>query len=766
MSRPFLWISLILIAGLVAGYNRDYSLLIIILFALFIIVFNIKNTSNRLTILFIAIFILGFLLIQIREVRYNSYYSTTRFNDQGVFTIRGIIQEDLLAVEGNKVYLKPFYIGKQQIKYGLIELNKDYLFSIPQEGDIVEYNLKLITPGMGLNPGEFCSFTNKKKQGIYSLGLIEGGMNLLKKDKTNFRYILVKAKKHLLYIINYSMKKPYNQVMKALLLGERNNLPEDWYKNFTTAGANHLLAISGLHIGFIILIMIKILNFIQIRDIHRNIIISIFLLFYIIITGCRPAVFRAGIIALLYIWGPFFDRKGDLFNLLGFSVVLILLIDPYQLFTPGFQFSYTVLIMLVVWYEYLQEYLPGIVGVSLAAQIGSIPITAYYFNLITPIGVLTNIWAIPLVGFLVSAGFISLIIGLFHPIISLSFNIFFYPLLTVLKAGMELMTLIPGGHLEVPSPHPVIVLLSIGIFLFLPMLLRKPAIPIIIARYNTGRKYFFSFISLLILLYLLLPYTDRSLELTFLAVGQGDSIYIELGKHNMLIDGGGGVGDDSSRGIYTVIPFLKYRGIKSIDLVFITHFDQDHARGIVDIIKERKVGLVVIPDHFDNNYLYYKITEQAKLNNIPLQTTIEGDQYIIDDLILTVLNPGKTTSGSRNDNSIVVKVAYKDFTALLTGDLGKTGEARLIKDEMVTLNSTVLKLGHHGSGDSSDLAFLKAVSPREGIISVGYNTYGHPSAEAVERCNSLGIRLWRTDQHGAITIKTDGEKYYIDYFNK
>jgi len=171
---------------------------------------------------------------------------------------------------------------------------------------------------------------------------------------------------------------------------------------------------------------------------------------------------------------------------------------------------------------------------------------------------------------------------------------------------------------------------------------------------------------------------------------------------------------------------------------------------------------LVLPYNFERNQIAARIVDQAVSSNVPIVMAGEGDYFELGELILNLYNPEfEQKSISRNGNSLVIKVDYRNFSALLTGDLEEDGERRLANYGSI-LNSDILKFGHHGSNSSSTEGFLEQVEPQHGVISVGNNNYGHPSDEVLSRALANDISVWRTDIHGAIMIRSDGFYYSIE----
>ena len=192
-----------------------------------------------------------------------SPYSIANYNSAGPFLIRGIIREDLSSLQGNKLLLKPLYVEDKVVKYGYIQLDKRYLPVQLSNGDLVEIKLNLNEPARALNPGAFSNYNYLKRKGIYSQGYYAGGLQVKGKMKNFVLDSIIKLKYHLIALIDRTGEDPYNELLKALLLGERTALPEEWEDSFTNAGTNHLLSISGLHVGFVVGIFYSLLNLLR-----------------------------------------------------------------------------------------------------------------------------------------------------------------------------------------------------------------------------------------------------------------------------------------------------------------------------------------------------------------------------------------------------------------------------------------------------------------------------------------------------------------------
>ena len=271
-----------------------------------------------------------------------------------------------------------------------------------------------------------------------------------------------------------------------------------------------------------------------------------------------------------------------------------------------------------------------------------------------------------------------------------------------------------------------------------------------------------------ILLFSIFHFIPKNLKIYFVDVGQGDCTFIVTPKNKtILIDGGGSTGSDFDVGESTLIPYILDRGYKKIDLMFISHFDQDHVGGLLTVLKELKVNRVCISKQEENSENYQKFLEIIKEKDIPVTIVKLGDKIKIENsLYFDILWPqeDQITENRINNNAIVMKLNYNGFSCLFTGDIEKIAEDKMVslyKDKFV-LESDILKVAHHGSKTSTTENFLELVNPKNCLIGVGKNNlFGHPSNEIVERLEKLDVKVYRTDINGEISIIVNNKGKYI-----
>lgn len=259
---------------------------------------------------------------------------------------------------------------------------------------------------------------------------------------------------------------------------------------------------------------------------------------------------------------------------------------------------------------------------------------------------------------------------------------------------------------------------------------------------------------------------ENGLIVTFLNVGQGDSMLITTpAKKNILIDGGTIPKEWSTfdAGKYVVVPYLRRKGIKKLDLVVATHPDIDHIGGLIDVLKHIYVDTFLDSGTISTTQTYEDLLKLVEKKKIKYEIAKQGNLTIDPSIKFEVLSPiSDSFANDPNNNSIVIRLEYGKISFLFTGDIGELAEALYIQKCGDRLRSTILKVAHHGGKGSSSIPFLNCVRPEVAIISCGRNNpFGHPSQERLERIEKMGTAIYRTDKGGAIIVKSNGEKYEV-----
>jgi competence protein ComEC len=599
--------------------------------------------------------------------------------------------------------------------------------------------------------------------------------------------------------LNREASPPASGIFKALVLGEQGDIPEEIKEYFILTGTAHLLAISGDQFGIVALLSFSLLIWILKRSEFLLLSISIrkwaagltipCIVLYAFIAGGGISVIRAAIMVITFLVSILLDRERNLLHTLGLAAFLILILSPPSLFDVSFQLSFLAVLSILylvprilqefkqegisallktLWKKNIMKYIMLSLLVTAVAIIGTAPFVALHFNRFAPIGFFTNLFIVPWVGFLIVP--LSLAASIF--------SFLFTPLATLLMAVNSFITLmllrvlaffasLPFASLFVSTPTLFeIILFYLLLFLSVHVKKRRMA------------RYLFLGVCVVSVLdvafWNLRDSFQKDLRLSFIDVGHGDSILIEFpqGKR-MLIDGGGLYDDRFDTGKNVIAPFLWSRKIRRIDALVLTHPDPDHLKGLNFIASQFSIG-----QFWDNgfqteseSYLELrKILNERKIRTQSLNE--EMPPQTINGVEISVLNPPmwrvtqRRTQNPRdmNNASLVMKLRFKNVSVLLTGDIGKEAEERMLRRDYL-LRSDILKIPHHGSSSSSSTPFLERVKPTHAILSVGERNIGRlPHPEVLKRYLQVGSKILRTDKHGAITVMTDGETIDVKPF--
>jgi len=558
--------------------------------------------------------------------------------------------------------------------------------------------------------------------------------------------------------------------LAALLLGQRWALTPREREAFYGAGMGHVLAVSGLHIGFVALLLWGITHFIPVDSRIKTVIFCILLLLYLALVGWRASVIRAGVMAMGIKISTELKRGSNLPNNLGLALILLLVINPFHLWTAGFQLSLIITFFLLLGGSIgrgIRGNLLRTVYFSSLATAAAAPLTAFHFQVINPLNILGNIWALPLTGIIVLSGLVGLIPGPGN----LIWEVITRPAIMVFQSLLDIWNIIPGAEIAVPRPPLEGIIfyyvLLLGLLFWLEpgrvwlwqkyknlLALRVlPVIPVV-----------------LIILLIIRGGAEEEIKVVFLDVGQGDAAHIQIpGAGDIMIDGGGrrgSAGDDI--GYQILWPYLQSRGIGKLEAIFISHFHEDHYRGFIPLLDTMSIGAVYGPplqEVWQEEEILAK-GEKRDLPYLPLQRGAIFD--LPGGNSLEIIHPGSRLiiPSALNNNSLTMRLTLGGWTFLFTGDIEGEAEQELINKELLA-PTDVLKVAHHGSLTSTAQEFLELVDPRFAVIPVGPNPFGHPAPEVVERLKSQGIRVFKTARDGAVTFTIDQQgRLEVESFKK
>ncbi len=565
--------------------------------------------------------------------------------------------------------------------------------------------------------------------------------------------------------------------LTGILLGEKEGISREVKSDFQNSGVAHVLAISGLHVGFVVIIIHILLSFLPIGFRWHNILTIAFLSFYMLLTGANPPVVRATLMVAIYLIGKNLERVPNVYNTIFTAACIILLLQPQQLFLAGFQFSFVAVLSIIYFYRALkpleskamQLFGSGKSGkwvknliitpflVSLSAQLGTIPLMAVYFHKIPLISFVLNLIAIPLVGLIVPLGFLAVSISYLSFSLAVPVSSLLASIIQALINIVHLAANLPWSYFNLPdfTIFAVILYLLILWLVFTwtsePNLqVRKPALIAIVAGF----------------LWLIAPRAYHP-EILTLDVGQAEASLVRTSENKLLLFDAGSASPEWDNGRSVIFPAIQRMGKLHLDKVIISHPHADHIGGMFSLIELVDIDSVYLPDLRTYYFLQDSLLRELGNHHIPVRLLKMGDIVRVDAktriFILapfTKFREPSGTSGSQiNNTSLVALLKTGNASILFTGDAELPVETRLAEWGSLA-HSEILKAGHHGSGTSSGQQFLEQVSPQFCIIPVGRNNrYGHPGKDVLNRLRNLGIRYFRTDFDGAVWLRLRNKEW-------
>lgn len=536
-------------------------------------------------------------------------------------------------------------------------------------------------------------------------------------------------------LIDYMNTFKSRNYLNTFIIGNKDYLSEEIISTYQDLGVSHIFAISGMHISLLTGILMFVLKKFK-RE--KNIIIIVFLLFYMFLTNYSASVLRSCILFIMLLLNKKFALNLSTLQVLYLAIALILFISPEMLYDIGFQYSVIVSYSLIKYNHLIKgNYFSKCLKISIIATLFSLPITLMNNYEVNILSVINNLFFVPLISFVIYP--LSLLTLIIKPLDGV-----LYAITTILE---NIAPFFLKLNIIIPKTNMVVIVIY---YLLLVIF------------FKTYNKFYLIAIFMLLLLIKIIPIIDNNCYVYFLDVKQGDSIVIKHRWECIMIDTGGIVGFNQDewkkqKEYYltdNTIKFLKSIGISHIDTLILTHGDYDHMGEALNLVNNFKVDKVIFNcgEYNDLEKRLIKVLDKKKIEHYSCIKELN-----IDNNKLQFLNTKEYDN--ENDNSNVIYLEYSKFKFLFMGDAGIEKEKDIL-DKYNLLNIDVLKVGHHGSKTSSSKNFINEINPKYGIISVGKNNkYGHPNNEVLDNLNDSII--YRTDIDGSVIFKIKKNKLQI-----
>jgi competence protein ComEC len=653
---------------------------------------------------------------------------------------------------------------------------------------VLSYGDELRIEGRLETPPEFEDFSYRAylaRQSIHSM-MEYGKVTLLSQGHGDpFHRAVYSLRGHLQATIARLFPEPSASLLTGILLGIETGIPDSLMEDFNNTSTTHIIAISGFNIAIVagtIALLTK-----RFVGIYRSALISIVAIsLYTLLVGADAAVVRAAIMGSLSLLALLAGRQTYALVSLALAAFFMTLWNPFLLWDVGFELSFAATLGMILLVRPMKESFRALLSrlrseeraayvvrllsdplfVTVAAQLAVWPITIYYFHRFSLISPVANFLIIPAQPAVMMVGGLATLLGAIHPILGQPVAWVAWLFLAYTIRVVQLTARIPFASLELGGFSAGAMWLYYGLFAaaMARVHLRRARLRQIrgFITQRLGTKLAIGGMSAIVILAWMaaLQMPDGRLHVVFFDVGQGDAIFIKCPNgQQVLVDGGPTPSAVLSR-LGRHMPFWD----RSLDLVVLTHPEEDHITGLVDVLARYDVGQVLDSGQGCDTATCEAWRKQIEEKQIPYQRAEAGMTIEIGQAVrLHVLHPPATlladTSSDINNNSIVLRLEYGRFSALLTGDIEDEAEEALLASGQ-PVDSLILKVPHHGGDNSLTLPFLQAVKPQLAVISVGSdNRFGHPGQLTLEKLEDVPI--YRTDQQGNIEVVTDGERYWV-----
>ncbi|MEW6185324.1 MAG: DNA internalization-related competence protein ComEC/Rec2 [Thermodesulfobacteriota bacterium] len=671
------------------------------------------------------------------------------------------------------------------------------------QGDPVRFVCRLRLIEGYHNPGGYPFERRMARNGIRVSAFIETPelliLNGLNKKTRLFRS-LSRLRNQVVIWIDSGVSFPAASLARAVLTGDQSQIPKSVQETFSRAGVSHLLAFSGLNLSlvgglsfllfrFLLSLSEKVLLFLNVRK--WALVASFFpVLGYALLAGLSPPAVRAFLMVTLVILALIIQRYSDLLNSLALAALILLLFSPQVLFLPSFQLSFISVwaigyLLPRIWdpfktverkktnrWRRLLYYLWGTLSVSLVCQLATAPLVIWWFHQVSLIGLISNLILVPLTGlFITPIGLLALI---FAPLSVWVSSLLFGIMDILLQWTLwwtQFFAELPFSYLTLPRPG----FAEMGTyFLALALIFNSRRIP------KPGWWISFA-VAATLFFFFLPPIRDtllRSMRIHFLDVGHGSSVLVEFPRgEKMLVDGGGSFNPEFDIGERVVAPFLWAKKINRLDVVVLTHPHPDHLNGLPFILSRFKVKEIWSNGQETDSGPFLRFKEEIRAKQIPVRYPGQKWSRFFADVRVEVLSGGSEKilrpemSGMKewhdqNNDSLVLRISRSGEHILLPADIEAAAEKQLIgrKDD---LKSRVLQVPHHGSLTSSTTAFIEAVAPSWAVISGRASArFPVPHPKVIRRYEEKGVRVFRTDVEGLITITLNKGRWQVESYRR
>lgn len=634
-------------------------------------------------------------------------------------------------------------------------------------GETISLHGDLRKPFYSTNPSQFDYSAYLKNFNTFTVLYSDGeNFKILKNKDTGLKWkifqYLNNTRNKIIERHGKYLKSPNLEILGGIVFGDDAVAPPDYIKDsFINSGLLHILAASGMNVAFIYTFCFFILKFFGIPFKPRVLSGMLVIILYTLMTGLGASVVRAALMLLFVLAGKLIDRDTHSVSLLSLVAVLMLIYNPAYINDVSFQLSFLVTFGLLTTAQIFAEKLSGVpnwikipVLVPLVAQIWIAPVQMFYFNTFSLYSIFANITTVSLLSVISFCGFVSsvfAIIPLVADTVCMCFDFFMNYLLNVLVWISDFFANLP--HCLVQTRHPDIWQLV----LYYSMLLAVTCL----IKYNQYKKTLFVILVLgFALICTGIKPVSNELEIIAFDVGNADSFLIKTpqNKYFFVDTGKAPYKSGNSQAKIIMLKYLKDRGIKNLEGIIVTHFDNDHSGGVVDFLQSVNVKTLYLNSMDESTRTAKNIFKVVKDSGQNVEFVKNNSEiYTEPDFKLSVYKACIDGKNKDNDSSTIALLSYKKFDMLFMGDAGVKTFTKI--RNYIPHNVEVLKVGHHGGAKVVDKSMLNHLGNTVSLISTGVNYFGHPNQGTLDLLRETNIL--RTDSLNSIKISSNGNLYKI-----
>lgn len=750
------------ILALYAVLSSHLLVLSLIFTIVLILLISFNLLPTKYVLVWLTIFYLGVINTSARLKNVDELLNLAPLNSE-------ITGKVLTIPQGKLEGKQKFFFDVEKIRFGSVEKNfknEKVLVTLNSDDadlklfDTISLSGRLSAPFKAGNPSQFDYGNYLRNHRAYSVfyakDYVKLNSTLSFKEKTMQK--INNYRENVINIHSKYLKSPNLEILGGIVFGDDAvSPPQNIKQSFINSGLLHILAASGMNVAFIYSFFFAIMSLFRINFKTKVSLGIVTVVIYSLMTGLGASVIRAACMLIFVLLGKLIDRDAHSISLLSFVALLMLIYNPMYINDVGFQLSFIVTFGILVmapavarFKNKFLDFLAGTVAIPIIAQLWVIPIQIFYFNNISLYSVFANIMSVPILMVLSFGGFVSSLLCAIKPLANFICQVFDFilnPLLTILVNISDFWGKLPHSTMQTTHPSVFQIFVYYGILLCIAGLLYKEL------REKYLKKLLIAFAVLFVIwMITLIPVKNSNLEITAFDVGNADCFLIKTPQNEyLMIDTAkNGYKGGKSQAELIVLKYFKDNGIKNIDTIIVTHFDNDHCGGAVDLMKGIKVKNLYVNDLNHDSYAAKDIYKTAKETGVKL-ILAENSQTVYDKSGVSLVNYLPKTGGNDNDNSIITTLKYKDFSMLFTGDAGEDALNSVIGN--LGQNYTVLKVPHHGAHGVLNKKIMKVLKPEYSLISVGENKFGHPDVYTLSLLDNSTVL--RTDINNAVRFVVD-----------